>query len=380
MRNEQDLDWDQTEQHIRKTGEWWINPWWLKTNFVEVIPRTEIQIREALEYLKEVFPAKWAKEYHGNFIENVFLRSVLYKSAFERAHLIRLSERLQRLRSVPGVHVVIKALRGKQESNAADMELEFADFFFQNGLEIEFPIPKSSKGKTPDLRIITEGHRLAVECKKLKVAKVTTFIQGAYTEANFMLNEAAHTRGLGWDFHYFDDTVNKVLSLYTSGTGYADLIDGWGKRISDQLDLAVRRGVWPAWIFMEGLGDGMFYQSTDGTGSTTRLPDTPNELLTCRLLANALVPAARQLEKESGPGLIVISVRDLPNNEHLSHEINRFFEENREKHGNIIAALVIPWKPWFYEDPPRLVLNRCATVHRGGEIDSIIDKLNAIVL
>lgn len=378
--NEQDLDWDRTEQHIRRTGEWWINPWWLKTNFVEVIPRTEKQIKEAFEYLKEVFPAIWAKEYEGNLMENVFLRSVLHWSAFERAHLIRLSESLQRLRSVPGVHVVIDALRGKQESYAADMELEFAGFFFQKGMEIEFPIPKSSKGKTPDFRIITDGHRLAVECKKLKIAKLTNFIQNTYTEANFKLNEAAHARGLGWDFHFYDDTIYKVLDLYSSGTGCTDLIGGWSKRISDQLDLAITRGLWPAWIFMEGLGDGMFYPSSDGTGSTTRSPDTPDERLTRRLLANALVPAARQLEKEPDPGLIAISVRDLPDNEYLSHEINRFFEENREKHGNIVAVLVIPWQPWFYEDPPRLVLNRWATVHWGSEIDSVINKLNAIVL
>jgi hypothetical protein len=260
------------------------------------------------------------------------------------------------------------------------MELEFADFFFQKGLEIEFPIPKSSKGKTPDLRIITDGHRLAVECKQLKIAKVTAFIQSAYTEANFKLNEAAHARGLGWDFYFCDDTITEVLNLYSSRTGYADLTNRWSRRISDQLDLAVKRGVWPAWIFMEGLGGGMFYPSADGTGSTTRSPDTPDEILTRRLLANALVPAARQLEKEPNPGLIAISVRDLPTNEYLCYEINRFFEENREKHGNIVAVLVIPWQPWFYEDPPRLVLNRCATVHWGGKIDFVINKLNAIVL
>lgn len=380
MANEQDLDWDQTEQHIRRTGEWWINPWWLKSNFFEVIPRTEKQIKDALEYLEEVFPANWAKEFQGIFIENVFLRSVLYRGAFERAHLIQLSERLQRLRSVPGVHVVIDALRGKQESNAAAMELEFADFFFQKGLEIEFPIPKSSKGKTPDLRIITDGHRLAVECKKLKIAKVTGFIQNAYAEANFKLNDASNARGLGWDFHFYDDTISKVLNLYTSGSSYTDLIDGWSKRISDQLDLAVTRGIWPAWIFMEGLGGGMFYPSADGTGSTSRSPDTPDEILTRRLLTNALVPAARQLEKELGPGLIAISVRDLPDNEFLSQEINRFFEANREKHGNIVAVLVIPWRPWFYEDPPRLVLNRWAAVYWGGEVDSVIKKLSAVVL
>lgn len=380
MANEQDLDWDQTEQHIRRTGEWWISPWWLKNNFVEVVPRTEEQIKEAFEYLKEVFPANWAKEFQGDFVENVFLRSVLYRGAFERAHLIRLSECLQRLRGVPGVHVVINALRGKQESNAADMELEFADFFFQKGMAIEFPIPKSSKGKTPDLRIITDGHRLAVECKKLKIAKVTAFIQSAYTEASFKLNEAANARGLGWDFHFYDDTLNKVLNLYSSRAGCADLIDGWSKRIHDQLDLAVKRGVWPAWIFIERLGNGMFYPSANGTGSTTRLPDTPDEILARRLLTNALAPAARQLEMESDPGLIAISVRDLPTNEYLCNEISRFFEENRERHGNIVAVLVIPWQPWFYEDPPRLVLNRCASVHWSGGIDSVIDKLKVIVL
>lgn len=380
MTDEQELDWNQTEEHIRKTGEWWVNPWWLKTNFFEVIPRTEIQIKEAFEYLKEIFPAYWAKEYQGTFVENSFLRSVLYGSAFERAHLIRLSERLQRLRSVPGVHIVISALHGKQESYAADMELEFADLFFQKGLDIEFPIPKSSKGKTPDLRIINDGHRLVVECKQLKIAKVTAFIQSVYTEAGFKLNDAAHARGLGWDFYFSDDTITKVLSLYSSRTNYVDLINRWSSRISDQLDIAVKRGVWPVWIFMEGLGGGMFYPSVDGTGSTTRSPDTPDEILSRRLLANALVPAARQLEKEPVPGLIAISVRDLPDNEYLCHEINRFFEENREKHGNIVAVLAIPWQPWFYEDPPRLVLNRCASVHWGGKIDSVINKLNAIVL
>lgn len=380
MTNERALDWNQTEEHIRKTGEWWIYPWWLRSDFLEVIPRTENQIKEAFKYLEEVFPANWAKEFQENLIENVFLRSVLSRSAFDRAHLIRLSERLQRLRSVPGVHVVINALRGKQESYAADMELEFADFFFQKGLEIEFPIPKSSKGKTPDLRIITNDHRLAVECKQLKIAKVTAFIQGVYTEASFKLNDAAYARGLGWDFYFSDDTIAEVLSQYSSGSGSADLINRWSRRINDQLNLAKKNDMWPIWIFMEGLGGGMFYPSVDGTGSTTRSPDTPDEILTRRLMANALIPAARQLEKELNPGLIAISVRDLPTNEYLRRVINRFLEEDREKHGNIVAVLVIPWQPWFYEDPPRLVLNRCATFHWSGEIDSVINKLNTIIL
>lgn len=376
----QELDWNLTEEHIRRTGEWWINPWWLQANFVEVIPRTEQQIIEAIDYLKEIFPAEWAREFPGNLMENSFLRSVLDWGAFSRAHLIRLSERLQRLRNVRGLHIVINSLHGKQESDAADMELEFADFFFEKGLEIEFPIPKSSRGKSPDLRINTAGYGLAVECKKLKIAKVTNFIQSAYTAANFKLNDAAHTRGLGWDFCFYDESMTEVLNLYSSGMDYTDLINAWGRRINDQLGIAARRGVWPLWIFMEGLGEGMFYPSADGAGSMTRPPDTPDEILARRLLANALAPAARQLEKEPGPGLIAISVRDIPNNQYLSGAINRFFEENREKHGNVVAVLVIPWQPWFYEDRPRLVLNRCASAGWSSEIESVIKKLNVTVL
>lgn len=379
MAETEKLTWDQTQEHIRTTGEWWINPWWLKTTFMEVIPRSEAQIENAFEYLKKIFPASWAKGFPGDLLENHFLRSILYPTAFQRAHLIRLSERLQRLTGVPGLHAVIKALHGKRESDAADMELEFGDFFFQKGLEIEFPTPKSSKGKTPDIRIISNNHRFAVECKQLKVAKITAFTQSVYTEANFKLNEMAHARGLGWRFCFFDDTMANVWNLYSQGYDYTELINGWGKRIGDQLDLAVKNGHWPVWIFMEGLGEGIFHPS-DGAGSTTRFPNTPDELLFRRLMTNALIPAAEQLANEPLPGLIAISVRDLPTDEYLSREINRFFGENTEKYGNVVAVLVVPWQPWFYEDPPRLVFNRSATVGWSDGIDSVIQKLDATMI
>jgi hypothetical protein len=374
------MDWNQTEAHIKKTGEWWVNPWWLRTDFVEVIPRTEDQIKDAIEYLKSIFPASWAKEFQGSWTDNVFIRSVLYWTAFSRAHLILLSERLQRLKAAPGIHVVINALRGKQGSDAADMELEFGDFFFQKRLEIEFPIPKSSKGKTPDIRIISGGHRLAVECKQLKVAKVSSFIQDAYIRAGFKLNEVAEKRNIGWHFQFYDETINEVLSLYSAGKDCAEFITRWGERIADQLDLAVKNDRWPVWIFMEGLGEGMFYQSSDGDGSTTRSPDTPDELLFRRLLSNALAPAAEQLANQSDPGLVAISVPHLPDNEYLSQETNKVFERNKEQYGNIVAVLVIPWQPWFYKDPPRLVLNRHAHAKWSDEINAVIQKLEAVVV
>lgn len=364
------------DELVRTTGEWWIDPWWFRKDWHEVIPRSEAQVVEALSYLKKIFPADWVRGFKGNLIENNFLRAAIYdRSAFQRAHLILLSERIRRLQNVKGINRVLDGLRGRQESNAADMELEFGDFFFQRGLEVQFPIPKSSKGKTPDLKIGAGHDCLSVECKQLKVGKLTAFIQNAYTEASLKLNDLAHARGLGWHLQFSDDTLADLWTLYTSHGNRSELIGRWGHRIGEQLDFAVRRAVWPVFIQMNGLGQGFFYPSADGTGSTTECPDVPDQLLFRRLLTNALLPAAEQLANDPLPGLIAISVREVPGDAYLSRAVNEFFELNKEKYGNVVAVLVIPWQPWFYEDPPRLILNRSARVNWGPGIDAVVQKL-----
>ena len=158
---------------IRQTGDWSVNPWWLKDNWLEVIPRTPDQVQAAFDYLRQVFDSYWLRAYKGEPIENLLLRSVLYGGdAFRRAHLILLAERLQRLKETPGFHVVMKALKGRGESDAADMELELADIFFQEGFQIVFPIPKSSKGKGPDIRISKGNEKLTIWTAPLKLETV----------------------------------------------------------------------------------------------------------------------------------------------------------------------------------------------------------------
>lgn len=369
------------EDAIRQTGEWWLDPWWLRKDFFEVIPRSELQSLEAFEYLQEIFPASWAKQFDGELIENAFLRAVIYdRSAFQRAHLIRLSERLKRLREVRGVHRVIRALKGRKESDAADMELEFADYFFQKGYEIEFPIAKSKRGKSPDIRILSSQDSLAVECKSLRVAEATAWVQAAYNELTFELYSMAGARRLGLDFHFSERTMVTLLSERGSGADRIDSVSRWTKRLADELDLAVTKGIWPVFISLDGLGDGIFYPSPDGKGSTVRIPDIPDEILSRRILRNALIPAAQQLENGLDPGLIAVSVRDLPSDKYLSQEINQFFEQNSEKYGNVVGVLVIPWQPWFYDDPPRFVLNRSATRDWVSRWYSVMQELAPIVL
>ncbi len=349
------------EDAIRQTGEWWLDPWWLRKDFFEVIPRSELQIWEAFEYLKEIFPARWAKQFDGELIENAFLRAVIYdRSAFQRAHLIHLSERLKRLREVRGVHRVIRALKGRTESDAADMELEFADYFFQNGYEIEFPIAKSKRGKSPDIRILSSQDSLAVECKSLKVAEATAWVQAAYNEVTFELYSMAGARRLGLDFRFSHETMVRLLSERGSGADRIDSVSRWTKRLADELDIAVTKGIWPVLILLSDLGEGIFYPSPDGTGSTVHIPNIPDEIIFRRMLSNALIPAAQQLQNGLDPGLIAVSVRDLPSNKYISAEINKFFKQNSEKYGKVVAVLVVPWQPWFYDDPPRLILNQSA--------------------
>ena len=370
------------EERLRQTGEWWIDPWWLSDNWLEISPRTSTQVQEAFEYLKQIFDPSWLRSYKGELIDNLFLRSVLYdRSAFTRNHLISLSERLKRLEVIDGIHVVIRGLRGRHESDAADMELDLADYFVQEGYQVEFPVAKSSRGKSHDIRLTKGGIRLAVECKRLSISQITAWLNNVFHIAATSLMSIAETNGLGVYYSFSSEIVRDLLEKRSSGITETEAAKSLINRLSEEIKSAVVRNQWPLWIWIDRLGDGFFYKTESTAGSTVGTPEMPDELLFRRMLQNAVIPAAEQLANEDMPGLIAIHARDIPSEEYLAEEANRFLFENRDSYAHIIAVLILPWQGWFKRNRPRLIVNRHAK-HVLGDRDvvSVLEKFDPTVL
>jgi hypothetical protein len=370
------------EESLRQTGEWWIDPWWLNDNFLEVRPRTATQVQEAFEYLKEIFTPGWLRSYKGELIENLFLRSILYeRSTFTRNHLISLSERLKRFENIGGIHIIIRGLRGRHESDAADMELDLADYFLQEGYQVEFPIAKSSRGKSADIRLSKGCIRLAVECKRLRVSKNTAWLNNVFNIATSSLTSISQAHGLGVDFTFSSEVVRGLLEKCSSGMAEEEAAKSLIYRVSEEIKSAVVRNRWPLWMWIVRLGNGFFFKTESTAGSSVGCPEMPDELLFRRMLQNAVIPAARQLSNEDVSGLIAIHARDIPSEEYLAEETNQFFFENRDSCAHILAVLIFPWQGWFQRNRPHFIINRHGQyVLEESDVESVLRKFDPIIV
>jgi len=345
-------------ESIRETGEWWVDPWWLADNWFQVVPRPAKEVEGAFEYLKQVFDAQWLRSYKGELIENVFLRSILYqRTAFQREYLISLSEQLQRLQNVTGLHVVTSGLRKREESDAASMELNLADVFFVEGYAVEFPVPKPSKGKTPDIRLTKGNDQIVIECKRLMVGKLPAWLDNAYHMASSGIMDAAGAAGLAVKFDFTVQSSEHLLQTRSRGTSPQDAATIVVNRVKEQLEIASRRGLWPIWISLQKWGVGLFYRAKSMSGSSVGRPVAPDGPLFNRLLRNALNPAVEQLRNEGAPGLVAIHGRDIPSEQYLVEEVRRFMNENRVESSHVVAVIILPWQGWFHRNRPFLITN-----------------------
>ena len=81
------------------------------------------------------------------------------------------------------------------------------------------------------------------------------------------------------------------------------------------------------------------------------------------------------------PSIVVIHTRDVPSEEHLAIEIDRFLEQNKNNYTNILAVLIFPWQGWFQRNRPRLIVNRrLSEAWNSCEASRVLLKLNPIVL
>jgi len=347
----------------RQTGDWSIDAWWLKDNWVKVISRTPEQVHDAFEYLKHVFGPAWLRAYNGHPIENAFLRAVFYeRSAFARRHLILLSECLQRLKDVKGLYVVVRGLRGRSESDAAEMELFLADHFFQEGYEIEFPDPKKLEGKSPDIRLRIGNERLAIECKMLWIGEVPAWLEGGLRAASTALLDAAAEHKYRIHFHFDPAIVERMLRLKRLGMDSFAAGERISERVTEQIRCASTHDHHTVWVWVQDCGEGCLFRSDTSVGSEIGTPPTPDDLLIKRLLRNALAPAVEQLEKENCPGIVAITCKDVPAEDYLAQEVGRFFTQNVNSTRNVLAVVILPWQGWFSRSAPRVVINHLSSL------------------
>lgn len=352
-----DLQQMHEEERIRQTGEWWVDPWWLKDNWLEIRPLSSTEVETAIEYLKVIFTPDWLRKYEGELIENVFLRSVIYdQSAFTRHYLVALAERLKRLEGTRGFSAVLDNLRGRQESDAADMELQLAYYFAQEGYQVDFPIAKSKKGKTPDIRLTKGLSNLAVECKRLRLGEDAAWLSSVLSHVSSQLMNLAEVNELWFEFSFSDKVLHRILESRKGGECAEDVAITIVKRISDEIKTAVTRAQWPLWLLVSNCGEGFFYKAKS-KDSKINIPGLPDSLVFRRMLKNAISRATEQLRNENSPGLIAVHARDIPSEDCLVRYLNRFLFSAQES-AHVLAILILPWQGWFHHNRPHLIVNR----------------------
>lgn len=344
-------------QQLKNTDDWWSNPWWLDERWVKNINATGHEVEEAFEFLKIIFSRDWFRSYKGKHVENVLLRNVLFGEGLPQLdNLLSLSLYLKELKNNPSINSVIKNLKSGHESDSANMELELGYVFHKERYEVDFPTPKSKKGKTPDVLLKKGDEKFAIECKKLKISNFEAWLNGVFTGLSIKLLNLAEEKNLGIVYEFSDRIIGILHKAYKNG----DPVDLVAEEYLDKLSDVLHRvdAAKKDWVYIsnENIGDGYLSNGYVREKAMVRTPDIPNEFRFGRLFDNGIKRAMTQLIGLDCPGIVAVHVKEIPDFDYLKKRLDDIFS-NEKEYKNIAAVIIFSWQNMFERSQPCLVRN-----------------------
>lgn len=350
------------KSELLKNSEWWSDPWWEEENWISQSRFSLNEVKEAVDVLKRHFPAQWVAKVREDAVANVFLRNVCFgHSIWQHRYIVTLGKSLQKLEKCSGFSSVVKRLQSLEDSDSASMELELADTFFTASFSVDFPVPASRKGKTPDIVIIQGTETVAIECKQLRASNKERWLEMFYMHASMGLQNALGNETRGLQFIFEEIPVDRYFT--SGGTRTHNPIEVAEAVIADVTNQVMRlftESASPLLFHTPGIGSGHFISKTNPEGIWTRSPSMSDERLFSRLFSNGIYRAAAQLREVDYPGIAAIYAENTPSYDLAQSQFNSVTTASRAEYEHLSAVVIFRRQVLGPYRPPLLLKNSWA--------------------
>lgn len=340
-------------------GRWWLDAWWEEENWVSQSRFSLEEIRSSIEVLKTVFTAEWAEKIGDNDVANIFLRNVRYgKSIWQHRYIIELGRQIALLRDRPGFTSVLSRLLSIDDSESADMELSLAALLLNNSFDIEFPVPKPKRGKSPDIIARRGDETVAFERKQLEASNKQRWLDSYYHHASHLLRDGLDNAERHIQFEFDEPPVDRYFSLNGKATREATAV---AEEMAIQMISQVRgrfvESSSPLLFGIEGIGYGRFVSTSVPDSAWMHLPSMTDDRLFSRLFSNGIARASEQLRTVDFPGIAAIYAEHSPSFEYAQSEFETIVRKEPSRYAHLTACLVFQRQALFSYRPPLLLPN-----------------------
>lgn len=339
------------------------------------------EIRSSIEVLKTVFTAEWAEKIGDNDVANIFLRNIRYgRSIWQHRYIIELGRQIALLRDRPGFTSVLSRLLSVDDSESADMELSLAALLLNNSFDIEFPVPKPKRGKSPDIVARRGAETVAFECKQLEASNKQRWLDSYYHHASHLLRDGLDNAERHIQFEFEEPPVDRYFGQDGKAIREATAV---AEEMTNQMISHVR-GLFvesssPLLFGIEEIGYGRFISTSVPDSAWMRLPSMTDDRLFARLFSNGIARASEQLRTVTFPGIAAIYAEHSPSLEYAQSEFETIVRKEPSRYTHLAACLVFQRQALFGYRPPLLLVNPISRVSFDQlEVNRVIRKAYAL--
>lgn len=340
-------------------GRWWLDAWLEEENWVSQSRFTLQEIRSAIDVLKTVFTAEWAEKIGDNDVANIFLRNIRYgKSIWQHRYIIELGRQIAILRDRPGFTSVLFRLLSINDSESADMELAMAALLLNNSFDIEFPVPKPKRGKSPDIIARRGDQIVAFECKQLEASNKQRWLDSYSHHASRLLRDGLDNNERHIQFEFDELPIDRYFSRDGKAIREAAAV---ADEMANQMISYVRSlfvgSSSPLLFGIKGIGFGRFVSTSVPNSAWMRLPSMTDDRLFARLFSNGILRASEQLRTVNAPGIAAIFAEHSPSFEYAQNAFVTIVRKEPSRYAHLTACLVFQRQALFQYRPPLLLVN-----------------------
>lgn len=175
-----------------KIEQYWQSRWWEKPAIRSHLKASDIEISNAISLLRQEFDQAWFDSISCPAEHSVSQNLMLGEGTTNIRSLLDTARQIQVLRGVHGFSRVLREFKKEKSWMSANIEMLMGYVFKDEGMPVEFIVPKSRKGPTPDILVHSPSGPFAIECKRLEEARGEQWIERfqmayfcAFSDADF---------------------------------------------------------------------------------------------------------------------------------------------------------------------------------------------------
>jgi len=348
-------------EKIRQSGQWWLNPWWLKENSKYY---TKNQIDIAFQKLKDIFDDNWFKNQLVRGGGHPICGDLLGHFPFVLDDVVKLGLDLKEIENSKNVDRVIKSLKRTSKYLSTHSVVEMSAEIKRKGFDVLFE-PKVTIKYNPDFYAKNKNGIIYFEIKTLHTSaysRVESELMSKVGQFTFIENFQSSAFQVELEIcPDFWEAINveKINPLNQLSVDIITIIDNIAKNIAQNIIKIVNSGEFPCKIKIEKVIVSI-ERGKDKIPSGISMSMRPLEFEFKRAIRNLIHKAIKQLPPYN-PSIIGIKLFTLESSFQGDRDLaletfQREFQDNPLKYAHIVGIiLILSSYPVRYEK--RVIMN-----------------------